>query len=173
MKRGKVLMKGELGERLPLLPAFIPEFGWGKGVWYSVFHAVSAFCNAGFDLMGILGAFSSMTSFSAHPLVNAVLILLITVGGIGFLVWNDVRQFGIHWKRYRLQSKIVLITSLLLVLLPFLWFFLFEMRELPAGERFLPSLFQSVTLRTAGFNTADLNRFSSGGKVLMILWSKG
>ncbi len=160
----------ELTGTVLLLPAFIPEFGWGKGVWYSVFHAVSAFCNAGFDLMGVRGAFSSMTSFCASPLVNAVLILLITVGGIGFLVWNDVRQYGIHWKRYRLQSRIVLITSLLLVLLPFLWFFLFEMQDLSAGDRFLPSLFQSVTLRTAGFNTMDLNRFSSGGKVLMILW---
>ena len=160
----------ELAGALLLLPAFIPEFGWGKGAWYALFHSVSAFCNAGFDLMGVRGAFSSMTGFSGSVLVNAVLILLITVGGIGFLVWNDVVQHGIHWKQYRLQSKIVLTTSLVLVLLPFLWFFLLEMRETPAGERVLPALFQSVTLRTAGFNTVDLNQMSGGGKTLMILW---
>ena len=155
---------------LLLLPAMIPEFGWGKGIWYSVFHSVSAFCNAGFDLMGGRGAFSSMTGFSANILVNAVLILLITIGGIGFLVWNDVKLHGIHWKQYRLQSKVVLTASFFLILLPFLWFLFFEMQDMPAGERVLPSLFQSVTLRTAGFNTVDLSQMSGGGQTLMILW---
>ncbi len=160
----------ELTGAVLLLPAFIPEFGWGKGVWYAFFHSISAFCNAGFDLMGDRGAFSSLTGFSENILVNAVLILLITVGGIGFLVWNDIRQYGFHWKQYRLQSKIVLTTSAILILVPFAWFFLFEMQEMTAGERILPSLFQSVTLRTAGFNTVDLNQMSGDGKVLMILW---
>ena len=160
----------ELTGAVLLLPAFIPEFGWGKGVWYAVFHSISAFCNAGFDLMGIRGAFSSLTGFSGNPLVNAVLILLITVGGIGFLVWNDIKLHGFHWKQYRLQSKIVIITSCALILLPFLWFFLFEMEDLSAVERLLPSLFQSVTLRTAGFNTVDLSQMSGGGQMLMILW---
>ncbi len=153
-----------------LLPVFIPEFGVGKGIWYAVFHSVSAFCNAGFDLMGIRGAYSSMTGFSQHILVNIVLILLITVGGIGFLVWNDVRKHGFYLKRYRMQSKLVLITSAVMILLPFLWFVLFEMEHIPVAERILPSLFQSVTLRTAGFNTVDLTRMSGGGQVLMILW---
>ena len=160
----------ELTGAVLLLPVFIPEFGWGKGVWYAFFHSISAFCNAGFDLMGARGAFSSMTGYSGNFLVNAVLILLITVGGIGFLVWNDIRQCGFHWKQYRLQSKIVLTTSAVLVLVPFAWFFLFEMQEMTAGERILPALFQSVTLRTAGFNTVDLNQMSSQGKALMILW---
>ncbi len=153
-----------------LLPAFVPAFGWGKGVWYAFFHSISAFCNAGFDLMGIRGAFSSMTGFSDSVLVNAVLILLITIGGIGFLVWNDIKLHGFRWKQYRLQSKIVITASAVLVLLPFLWFFFFEMEELSAGKRILPSLFQSVTLRTAGFNTVDLSRMSGGGQALMILW---
>ena len=155
---------------LLLSAAFIPEFGWGKGVWYAVFHSISAFCNAGFDLMGIRGAFSSLISFSQHVLVNIVLILLITVGGIGFLVWNDIKQHGIHWKQYRLQSKIVFVTSAVLVLLPFLWFLIFEIKDLPLARRVLPSLFQSVTLRTAGFNTVDLGQMSGGGQVIMILW---
>ncbi|MBR6030265.1 MAG: Trk family potassium uptake protein [Clostridia bacterium] len=153
-----------------LLPVFIPEFGIGKGIWYAVFHSISAFCNAGFDLMGIRGAFSSMTGYSQQALVNIVLILLITVGGIGFLVWNDIRQYGIHLKRYRLQSKLVLVTSAVMILIPFLWFLLLEMKEMPVSERILPSLFQSVTLRTAGFNTVDLTRMSGGGQGLMILW---
>ncbi len=160
----------ELTGAVLLLPAFIPEFGWGKGVWYAVFHSISAFCNAGFDLMGIRGAFSSLTGFSGSLFVNAVLILLITIGGIGFLVWNDIKLHGFHWKQYRLQSKIVIVTSCVLILLPFLWFFLFEMEDLTAGERLLPSLFQSVTLRTAGFNTVDLSQMSGGGQTLMILW---
>ena len=160
----------ELTGALLLLPAFIPEFGWGRGIWYAFFHSISAFCNAGFDLMGIRGAFSSLTGFSQSALVNIVLVCLITVGGIGFLVWNDIKQHGIHWKQYRLQSKIVLTTSAVLILIPFLWFFFFEMRDLPAGGRVLPSLFQSVTLRTAGFNTVDLAAMSAGGQALMIMW---
>ncbi len=160
----------EAAGSLLLMPAFIPEFGWGRGIWYSLFHAVSSFCNAGFDLMGVKEAFSSLASYSQHALVNLVLILLITVGGIGFLVWNDIRDHGLRIRQYRLQSKIVLTTSGVLVLLPFLWFFFFEMEELPAEQRLLPALFQSVTLRTAGFNTVDLSRMSGGGQAIMIFW---
>ena len=153
-----------------LLPVFVPLYGWGKGSWFSLFHSVSAFCNAGFDLMGESGAFISMAGFSQHVPVNAVLMLLITMGGIGFLVWNDIREHGLNFSRYRLQSKIVLITSGVLVLLPFLWIFLFELQEIPAAERVLPALFQSVTLRTAGFSTVDLNGISDSGKMIMMLW---
>lgn len=160
----------ELAGALFLLPVFVPIYGWGRGIWFSVFHAVSAFCNAGFDLLGEGIPFSSMTGFAQNALVNVVVILLITVGGIGFLVWNDIRTHGIHFSRYRLQSKIVLVTSAILVLLPFAWFFLFEMPDMPLPERILPSLFQSVTLRTAGFNTMDLTGFSGSGKTIMILW---
>ena len=160
----------ELTGSLLLLPAFVPEFGWGKGIWYSVFHAVSAFCNAGFDLMGVHGPFSSFTAYAQNALVNGVLILLITIGGIGFLVWNDVREHGLHLKQYRLQSKIALTASGIMIVLPFLWFLFSEMNQAPLGERILPSLFQSVTLRTAGFNTMELNGVSGGGQALMILW---
>ena len=160
----------ELAGVLFLLPVFVPIYGWSRGIWFSVFHAVSAFCNAGFDLLGEGMPFSSMTGFAQNALVNVVVILLITVGGIGFLVWNDIRMHGIHFSRYRLQSKIVLVTSAILVLLPFAWFFLFEMPDMPLPERILPSLFQSVTLRTAGFNTMDLTGFSGSGKTIMILW---
>ena len=96
---------------LLLMPALVPELGWGKGIWYAVFHSVSAFCNAGFDLMGIHGEFSSLTGYAQNALVNIVLVLLITIGGIGFLVWNDVKEHRHHLKQYRLQSKIVLSAS--------------------------------------------------------------
>lgn len=160
----------ELLGSLLLMTVYIPEFGWSKGIWYAVFHAVSAFCNAGFDLMGVHGAYSSMTAYTQNTLVNIVLVLLITVGGIGFLVWNDVREHRFHLKQYRLQSKIALTASGILILIPFLWLVFSEMSGMPAGERILPALFQSVTLRTAGFNTMDLNSVSGGGQALMILW---
>ena len=162
-------LSAELLGALLLAPVFVPEFGWGKGIWYSVFHSVSAFCNAGFDLMGVHGEFSSMTAYAGNAVVNITLTLLITVGGIGFLVWDDVRAHGLRLKQYRLQSKIALTVSAGLILIPFLWFFLAEMERVPAGERILPALFQSVTLRTAGFNTVDLNGFSGGGQAMMIL----
>ena len=153
-----------------LMPVFIPDFGWAKGIWFSVFHAVSAFCNAGFDLMGAHGEFSSMTFYTRNILLNLVLILLITIGGIGFLVWNDVKEHRFRLKQYRLQSKIVLAVSAVMILVPFLWFLFLETDPVSLGERILPSLFQSVTLRTAGFNTMDLNNYSSGSQALMILW---
>ena len=153
-----------------LLPSFLGEFEFPAALWYAVFHSISAFCNAGFDLMGVREPFCSMTGFAQHFGMNLALILLITVGGIGFLVWNDVKEHRFHFKQYRLQSRIVLITSLILVLIPFLWFMAVEMRQLSVTERILPALFQSVTLRTAGFNTADLAQFSGGGQAIMIFW---
>lgn len=153
-----------------LLPFFWIQYGFPKALWLSLFHSISAFCNAGFDLMGFQEPFSSLTGFAQHAGVNLVIMLLITLGGIGFLVWNDVKEHRFHFRQYRLQSKIVLITSALLVLLPFLWMMFVEMKQLPFSERWLPSLFQSVTLRTAGFNTIDLNQISGGGQAIMIFW---
>ncbi|MBR6187062.1 MAG: Trk family potassium uptake protein [Clostridia bacterium] len=155
---------------LILYPGFCAEFGPWKAIWYSVFHSVSAFCNAGFDLMGAREPFSSLTSMAQRPLFNLGAILLITVGGIGFLTWNDVKEHRFHWKKYRMQSKVILITSGIMVLLPALYFYVFEMEELDAGARILPALFQSVTLRTAGFNTYDLTRISGSGQAIMIFW---
>lgn len=159
----------ELGGAVLLAPVFCRDFGLFKGLWYSVFHAVSAFCNAGFDLMGIRGKYSSLTSYQANPLVNIVIMLLIVVGGIGFLVWEDLRENKLHFHRYRLQTKLVLVSSTLLILIPAVLNFLLEYQDLPLGERVLTSLFQSVTTRTAGFNTADLTKMSSAGILRMIV----
>ena len=153
---------------------FCPQFGVAKGVWFAVFHAVSAFCNAGFDLMGESGAFSSLTDYSADPLVNLTIMGLITVGGIGFLVWDDVLHHGLRFHHYRLQTKIVLVTSGLLVLLPALYLYFVEFSHpqwagLSGGERVLAALFQSVTTRTAGFNTVDQTALSGPAVLLCIL----
>ena len=158
----------ELGGALLLLPVFARDFGFAKGLWYSVFHAVSAFCNAGFDLMGVREQFSSLSSYSADPWVNLVIMALIIIGGIGFLVWEDLRRNFLHPRRWRLQTKLVLSASAVLILAPALLNYLLEYRELPPLERALASLFQSVTTRTAGFNTTDLNRFSEPGIMQMI-----
>lgn len=153
---------------LLLLPGFAKEFGVLKGLWMSVFHAVSAFCNAGFDMMGEKGQFSSLTSYAGNAWVNAVIMLLIVVGGVGFRTMQDIGEHGIHLRRYRLQSKLILAVSGALILVPAALFYVFEYRALPTGERVLTSLFQSVTTRTAGFNTADFAAMSQPGRMLSV-----
>lgn len=157
----------ELCGALLLMPAFIPQFGLVKGIWYSFWHSISAFCNAGFDLMGVRGKFSSLTTEAFNPLINTVIMLLITIGGIGFLTWEDIVTNKWHFKKYRMQSKIILVTSALLTFIPAVLFFFTEFSELGIAERIWASLFQSVTARTAGFNTVDLNLLSGSGLVVM------
>ena len=151
-----------------LATVFCREFGV-KGIWLGIFHSVSAFCNAGFDLMGTKTPFSSLTSYSAQPLINAVIMLLIIIGGIGFLVWEDVKTNKHHIKKYRMQTKVVLSATLFLIMLPSIYFYYAEFNELPLNERILNSMFQSVTPRTAGFNTADLTKISGIGQAITII----
>lgn len=165
--RGTFLM--ELLGAAALLPAFVPKLGLWKGLWYSLFHSISAFCNAGFDLFGFQGEYSSLTSFVGNPLVNSVIMLLIVLGGLGFLTWEDVKTYRWKVKRYRMQTKVVLLMTALLILLPALYLALTELRALPAGQRLWAALFQSVTLRTAGFNTVDFAAFSEVGLLLCIM----
>ncbi len=172
VRLNKFILKGvfliEMIGALAMLPFFCSNFG-AKGIWMSVFHSVSAFCNAGFDVMGrSSGEFSSFTGYSAVPLVNIVLILLIVVGGIGFLVWEDICSHRLQIHKYRMQTKVVLAVTGLLILFPALYFF-FAFRDLPSGERVLASLFQSVTLRTAGFNTVNLADAGKAGVALMMV----
>lgn len=151
-----------------MMPVFIRDFGPVQGTAYAFFHSISAFCNAGFDLMGVRQPYSSLTSYAADPVINIVIMLLILAGGLGFFTWKDIKQNGIHFRHYQLQSKIVLTVNLILVLVPALIFAMTQYRDLPAGERLLASLFQSVTTRTAGFNTTDLTQFSEAGILLML-----
>ncbi len=158
----------ELVGAMIMAPVFCKEFGALKGIWYSVFHSISAFCNAGFDLMGCKTPYSSLTYFTDHPVINAVIIALIIIGGIGFLTWDDIRTNKLHMRKYRMQSKLVLVTTALLILFPALYFFFFEFSGKPFDMRIWNSLFQSVTPRTAGFNTVDLTLISETGLALMI-----
>lgn len=150
-----------------LMPVFCTRFGF-KGIWYAVFHSVSAFCNAGFDVMGHTGKFSSLTSFNENITVNVVVMLLIVVGGIGFSTWNDIKNQGIRFRRYSLQSKVILILTALFILIPALFFYFAEFSDMSKKGRVLSSLFQSVTLRTAGFNTIDFSRLGGGSLAIMI-----
>ncbi len=148
-----------------------PMLGLAKGLYFAVFHSVSAFCNAGFDLMGVLEPFSSLTHFSGDALVNAVVIMLIVVGGLGFFVWEDLWLHRLAWNKYRLQTKMVLMITGLLILGGTVLLFVFEKggrayAGKSVGEQLLISLFQAVTPRTAGFNTARLDRMHDAGLML-------
>ena len=156
-----------------LATRFIPEFGFVKGIYYSIFHAISAFCNAGFDLMGRQQQYASFTSYAADPVINIVLMLLIVVGGLGFVVWSDVVSKRFHWKNYCLHTKMVISVTLILIFGGALLLFLFEqggtIKGMSTGEQILTSLFGSVTARTAGFNTVDTGALQPESKLLTIV----
>ena len=154
---------------LLMSPVFIMEYGPLKGIWLSVFTSISAFCNAGFDLNGSHGAFSSMMPYMDNPVIVITLVLLILTGGLGFLTWMDIRRHGLKFYKYSTQSKIIIIMELILVLVPMVYLWFGEYKGLPLDQRFLASLFQAVTPRTAGFNTTDYNTFSGTGIVMTMI----
>ena len=169
----KATLLFELLGAAALAPVFCRDFG-AKGLWMALFHSVSAFCNAGFDLMGIREQFSSLTAYAAQPAVNVTVMLLIITGGIGFLTWDDLRTNRWHWRKYRMQTKVILTSTGLLLVVPAVYFFLREFAALPLNQRVWLSLFQAVTPRTAGFNTADLTTLSEpGGYITMALMLVG
>ncbi len=159
----------ELSGAVLMAPVFIREFGIARGIWYAVFHSISAFCNAGFDLMGVRGQYSSLTGFSGNPIINTVIMLLIVTGGIGFLCWDDIVHKGIHIKRYHLQTKMILTITPFLIFIPAVFFYFHEFEFIQGPARVWVSLFQSVTTRTAGFNTVDLRGLSSTSVFIMII----
>ena len=169
---GTALVEG-LGAVL-LAFRFVPSLGWPRGLGYSLFHSISAFCNAGFDLMGtISGPYTSLESFVSDPLVNLTVIALILVGGIGFFVWDDLIECRFRWKRMQLHTRLVLLLSALLVLVPAVLFYAFErtnaMAGLDTGGRVLASLFSAVTPRTAGFDTIATAELSDASALLTLL----
>ena len=152
-----------------MMPVFVKDFG-AKGIWMAIFHSISAFCNAGFDLMGTENAkYASLTSYISHPLINITIMLLIIIGGIGFLTWEDILKNKYRIKNYRMQTKVILTTSLLLILFPAFFFFFRDFADMPMQERIFSSLFQAVTPRTAGFNTADLTMMTKDGLGIVIV----
>lgn len=180
LARGALLVTGlfELAGAILLSFRFIPQYGWVKGLWFSVFHSVSAFCNAGFDL---IGGYRSFTGYSHDPYMMFVLMALIISGGLGFGVILNMRQTR-DFRRLRLHSKLVLSGTVLLIVLgtiAFLWIE-YDNPNTIGGmnlfEKILNSMFQSVTLRTAGFNTIDqltLQDASKGVGIMLMLVGGG
>lgn len=152
---------------------FIPLFGVSRGLWFSVFHSVSAFCNAGFDLLGAYGPFVSLMPFYNDWLVCGTVMALIVIGGIGFVVWDDIGRNRLHFRRYALHTKIVLVMTAALIVLGAILIMILEwngtMRGMSPGDRLLCSLFQAVSPRTAGFNTVDIGAMGEGSRLLTTL----
>ena len=170
----KTTMMIEVTGAAVMFPVFCRDFGVLKGLWYSLFHSISAFCNAGFDLLGVRQEFSSLTTYADNPVINLTIMALIVIGGIGFLTWDDIKTHKLHIKKYRMQSKVILTVTSLLILLPALYFYFVEFSadkwsDMSLSERILGSFFQSVTPRTAGFNTVDLTALSEAGVFIMII----
>lgn len=154
---------------------FIPQFGLGRGIWYSIFHAISAFCNAGFDLMGsVSGPFSSLTSYVDNFMIVMTISALIILGGIGFPVMLDVINTK-KISRLNMHSKIVIVATTILIVIGSIFIFIVEFNNpktlgpLSIPGKLLASLFQSVTTRTAGFNTVDLTLIRESSLFVMII----
>ncbi len=157
---------------LLLATRFIPEFGWAKGIWYSVFHSISAFCNAGFDLMGIKEKYTSLVPFADDAVVIFTISFLVIIGGIGFLVWDDISKKKLKFKYYQLHTKIVLTVTAILLAVPTVLFLIFERdftnEGVGIGQSILNSIFDSVTARTAGFNSTDTAALAPASKILTV-----
>ncbi|MBR4780399.1 MAG: Trk family potassium uptake protein [Lachnospiraceae bacterium] len=154
---------------LIMYPVFSKEYGAINGLGYSLFHSVSAFCNAGFDLMGSHGDFSSLCPYKDDIIINLTIMALIVCGGLGFITWKEISVNKWKKNQYSLQSRTVFFMTIILIILPAIYFFTFEFKSLPMNERILSSFFQSITTRTAGFNTQNLDSLSDNGKMIMIL----
>jgi trk system potassium uptake protein TrkH len=155
---------------LILATRFIPQFGFWKGLWCGIFHSVSAFCNAGFDILGRIEPYTSLTTYYNDPFVILTIGILIVVGGLGFYVWDDVTDKKLAFRKYQLHSKLMISGTLILIITGGILFFLLEsndtMKQMNTGERILSSLFASITPRTAGFNSIPLASMSEGGILL-------
>lgn len=164
----KIALSIQLIGSVLLSLTFIPEYGWGDGLYFSVFHSISAFNNAGFDVLG-----NSLVSYQNNPYLLLVIAGLIMAGGLGFIVWEDVLNYR-RTKKIRKYSKIVLTTTISLWILGTLLFALMEMGQpsfdhLPLGERIVNYFFLSVTPRTAGFVNIDYTQLSIGSIFLTII----
>ena len=165
--RGTFLI--ELLGAAAMLPVFCRDYGW-RGIWMAVFHSISAFCNAGFDILGTENnLYPSLTGYTGSPIINITIMLLIVIGGIGFLTWDDICEHKWHFHRYRVQSKVILAITGFLIVVPAAFFFFEDFSAFPTGTQLLVSFFQSVTTRTAGFNTVALSAMSGASKGIMIL----
>lgn len=159
-----------------LTTVFMKEMSIGRAIYYGVFHSISAFCNAGFDIIG--STTGSLTPYYNNPVLLITIMMLIVIGGLGFIVWSDLLDTKFKFKKLQTHSKIVLVATSILILLPAGMYFIFEFTtfgqsghflDLSFGEKILNSLFFSISPRTAGFNALDLNELTSSGKLLTII----
>ena len=152
---------------------FMPEHGILEGIYYGVFHSISAFCNAGFDLMGYQTPYNSLCAYVNDPVVNLTVSALIILGGLGFVVWDELSVKKFHWKQYTLHTKLVLSCTIFLLIAGTVLMLLFEynntVAEMNLGEKILASFFGSVTAITAGFNTVDTAALDSSSKLLTMI----
>ncbi len=180
----------ELVGALFLCIQFIPEFGVVKGIWYSIFHSVSAFCNAGFDLIGDSG----FMPYVGNTTINMVVIILVILSGLGFSVWVDIVKGILYkfkvgsrdekgpkytwknvWNRFSLHTKLVIVITFILIIIGFLGIFIFEytnpstLGKLTLKEKIYAAMFQSVSPRTAGFATIPLGEMTNTSKVLSMI----
>ena len=177
VKLAKKIMKGTvffegIGAIL-LATRFIPRFGLARGIYAGIFHSISAFCNAGFDILGSKEAYTSLTTYYDDVVVNITIMLLIIIGGIGFIVWDDISKNKLHFHKYKLHTKIVLTMTFILVFGGAFLFYLFERNNLLLGmngiEQAMACFFSAVTARTAGFNTIDTAALTSASKMFTIV----
>ena len=165
----KVVFITEAAGAAVMLPTFCKEYG-AEGIWMSVFHSVSAFCNAGFDLMGThSGEFGSLTYFAGRAGIVIPVMLLIVTGGIGFLTWHDMAENRFAFRKYKMQTKTILTVTGILIIVPAVLFFFNDFADAPFGKRLLLSLFQAVTPRTAGFNTTDIGEMTGAGRAVTVI----
>ncbi|MCQ2087550.1 MAG: Trk family potassium uptake protein [Bacilli bacterium] len=150
--------------------AFAKDYGVLKGIYFGIFHSISAFCNAGFDL---IGGFASLTAYAENPLICITIMVLVVVGGLGFIVWTDLFDKKFNLKKISLHSKIVLATTLVLIVGPAILFFVFEndgaFKDLSFGNKIINALFQSITCRTCGMNTVDMASLSDSSSMISIV----
>ena len=149
---------------------FVPLMGIARGIYTAVFHSVSSFCNAGFDLFGRLNKGASLEYFNDDILINVATMALIIIGGIGFYVWDDIHRNGFHFKRYKLHSKMVISMTAALIIIPAVLFFFLERnhayKDFSTSQAIMSASFQSVTLRTAGFSTVAPSKLTDSSSLL-------
>jgi trk system potassium uptake protein TrkH len=163
----------ELIGAILLSTRFIPEFGFWQGLWCGIFHSISAFCNAGFDILGRIEPYTSLTAFSGDGVVIITIGALIVMGGLGFFVWDDITEKKWHFSKYHLHSKLMITCTLSLIAGGAVLFFFLEadhtFKDMGIGERVLASLFASITPRTAGYNSIPVAEMSEGGTFLSMV----
>lgn len=163
----------EIAGALLLMTRFIPLAGLKRGIFMSVFTSISAFCNAGFDLMGMFAPSSSLVTVNNDPIVILTISLLIVFGGLGFIVWMDMRQCHFKFSALTVHSKLTIITTSVLLLGGTVLFLIFEynntLNGMNFGTKMLNAFFCSVTPRTAGFNSVDIASMSPSSKMLTIM----